>query len=92
MSVQSPSPSVSCPGPAAASVALGRKVAIGTDKSTAVVTPMFSPWAVICRNHSRLRAEFVVPEPSLSSSAGTTDDGAHCCGRVCISPGPEQPN
>lgn len=40
----------------------------------------------------RVREEFVVPEPSLGSSAGTTDDGAHPCDRVCISPAPGQPN
>lgn len=81
------------PLPAAASVALGRAVAVGTDKSTAVVTPLFSPRAVIRRDRPllRVREEFVVPEPSLSPSAGTTDDGAHCYGRVCIAC-PRQPN
>ena len=73
---------------------LGESGGHRTDKSTAVVTPLFSPWAAICRDRSllRVREEFVVPEPSLGSSAGTTDDGAHCCGRVCISPAPRQPN
>lgn len=58
--------------------------------STAVVTPSFSPRAVIRRDRSllRVREEFVVPEPSLNSSAGTTDDGAHSYGCVCVSPAP----
>lgn len=68
------------PPPAVASMAMG------TDQSTAyslvpTVTALFSPWAVIHRDRSllRVREEFVVPGPSLGSSAGTTDGGAHRC-------------
>jgi len=57
---------------------------MGTDKSMAEVITLFSPWAVICWDRSLLREEFVVPEPSLGSSAGTTNAGAHRCGRVCV--------
>lgn len=74
-------------------MAMGTAVAIGTDKEMAVVTLSFSPLAVIQRDCSLRRVmEFVVPESPLGSSAGTTEDGAHPCGCVGMSPAPGQPN
>lgn len=74
-------------------MAVGTAVTMGTDTEMAVVTPPFSPQAVIHRDRSLRRVmEFMVPESPLGSSAGTTKDGAHRCGCVGMSPAPRQPN